>query len=316
MRGIGYLAPEEAEGSSDCVDTPSCLKSVANCSSEVSKGKSPVCSAVRRKIPTGKKTESGFKTKPDSSAAPTKSIVHPRKRVQISFIYLLNGKSMVMHLIVNVSFSVTIPLIYAFLSFQSSPAVGIHFGTTHTCVAVFQNGKIEIFPNDQGSRTTPSCVAFSDTDERLIGDAALSQLVVNPKNTVFDAKRLIGRKYNDPTVQAGKNNWPFEVTGDEEGGSQILVKYKNKTQTYSPEDIASIILRKIKEINEVHIGKTINEAVISVPTYFDDVQREATKQAGLLAGFQVLRVINESTAAQIAYCLDRKVSLLFFTLPP
>lgn len=186
-----------------------------------------------------------------------------------------------------------------------TPAVGIDLGTTYSCVGVFQHGKVEIIANDQGNRTTPSYVAFSDT-ERLIGDAAKNQVAMNPTNTVFDAKRLIGRRFDDTVVQADMKHWPFEVISDG-GKPKIQVEYKNETKNFFPEEISSMVLLKMKETAEAYLGKTVANAVVTVPAYFNDSQRQATKDAGTIAGLNVLRIINEPTAAAIAYGLDKKV---------
>jgi len=185
-------------------------------------------------------------------------------------------------------------------------AIGIDLGTTYSCVGIFQHGKVEIIANDQGNRTTPSYVAFTDS-ERLIGDAAKNQVAMNPNNTVFDAKRLIGRKFEDTTVQADMKHWPFKVI-NEGGKPKIQVEYKNETKSFTPEEISSMVLTKMKEIAEAYLGKKISEAVVTVPAYFNDSQRQATKDAGVIAGLNVLRIINEPTAAAIAYGLDKKVS--------
>jgi len=185
-----------------------------------------------------------------------------------------------------------------------STAIGIDLGTTYSCVGVFQHGKVEIIANDQGNRTTPSYVAFTDT-ERLIGDAAKNQVAMNPNNTVFDAKRLIGRKFDDPTVEQDKKHWPFKVVNDS-SKPKIVVEYKYEQKTFSAEEISSMVLVKMKEIAESYLGKPIKDAVITVPAYFNDSQRQATKDAGAIAGMTVLRIINEPTAAAIAYGLDKK----------
>ena len=185
-----------------------------------------------------------------------------------------------------------------------STAIGIDLGTTYSCVGVFQHGKVEIIANDQGNRTTPSYVAFTDT-ERLIGDAAKNQVAMNPNNTVFDAKRLIGRKFDDPTVEQDKKHWPFKVVNDS-SKPKIVVEYKYEEKTFSAEEISSMVLVKMKEIGESYLGKPIKDAVITVPAYFNDSQRQATKDAGAIAGLTVLRIINEPTAAAIAYGLDKK----------
>jgi len=182
-------------------------------------------------------------------------------------------------------------------------AIGIDLGTTYSCVGVFQNGKVEIIANDQGNRTTPSYVAFTDT-ERLIGDAAKNQVAMNPTNTVFDAKRLIGRKFEDSSVQADMKHWPFKVISDS-GKPKIQVDYKGEVKTFFPEEISSMVLTKMKETAEAYLGKTVNNAVVTVPAYFNDSQRQATKDAGTIAGLNVMRIINEPTAAAISYGLEK-----------
>jgi len=191
------------------------------------------------------------------------------------------------------------------MSAPKNPAVGIDLGTTYSCVGVFQHGKVEIIANDQGNRTTPSYVAFTDT-ERLIGDAAKNQVAMNPNNTVFDAKRLIGRRFEDQIVQADMKHWPFDVISDD-SKPKIQVSYKGETKNFFPEEISSMVLMKMKETAEAYLGKTVANAVVTVPAYFNDSQRQATKDAGTIAGLNVLRIINEPTAAAIAYGLDKKV---------
>ncbi|KAJ4422860.1 Hsp70 chaperone [Gnomoniopsis sp. IMI 355080] len=186
-----------------------------------------------------------------------------------------------------------------------APAVGIDLGTTYSCVGVYRDDRIEIIANDQGNRTTPSFVAFTDT-ERLIGDAAKNQVAMNPHNTVFDAKRLIGRKFADPEVQADMKHFPFKVV--DKGGKPIIeVEFKGETKQFTPEEISSMVLTKMRETAESYLGGTVSNAVITVPAYFNDSQRQATKDAGLISGLNVLRIINEPTAAAIAYGLDKKV---------
>ena len=187
------------------------------------------------------------------------------------------------------------------------PAIGIDLGTTYSCVGVWLNDKVEIIPNDQGNNTTPSYVAFTET-ERLIGDAAKNQVARNPKNTVFDAKRLIGRKFSEKIIQEDMKHWPFKVEQGPGDKPVISVDYKNETKKFHPEEISSMVLIKMKEIAEAYLSKTVKNAVITVPAYFNDSQRQATKDAGAISGLNVLRIINEPTAAAIAYGLDKKSS--------
>ena len=186
-------------------------------------------------------------------------------------------------------------------------SVGIDLGTTYSCVGVWQQDRVEIIANDQGNRTTPSYVAFNDT-ERLVGDAAKNQTAMNPMNTVFDAKRLIGRKFQDSAVQDDIKHWPFKVKAGADQKPMIEVQYKGETKDFQPEQISSMILVKMKETAEAFLGKDVKNAVVTVPAYFNDSQRQATKDAGVIAGLNVLRIINEPTAAAIAYGLDKKTT--------
>jgi len=183
-------------------------------------------------------------------------------------------------------------------------SIGIDLGTTYSCVGVWQNDRVEIIPNDQGNRTTPSFVAFTDS-ERLIGDAAKNQAAMNPTNTVFDAKRLIGRRFNDSEVQSDMKHWPFKVI-EKSSKPYIQVQFKGETKDFTAEEISSMVLTKMKDTAEAYLGDKVSNAVITVPAYFNDSQRQATKDAGLIAGLNVLRIINEPTAAAIAYGLDKK----------
>ncbi|SMR52996.1 unnamed protein product [Zymoseptoria tritici ST99CH_1A5] len=197
-------------------------------------------------------------------------------------------------------------------------AIGIDLGTTYSCVANYEGAGVEIIANEQGSFTTPSFVSFT-AEERLIGEAAKNQAAMNPINTVFDVKRLIGRRFDDPTVKKDIESWPFKVIDDGEGQPKVQVEYLGETKTFSAQEISAMVLGKMKEIAEVKLGKKVSKAVITVPAYFNDNQRQATKDAGAISGLNVLRIINEPTAAAIAYGLgsgksDKERNVLIYDL--
>jgi len=183
--------------------------------------------------------------------------------------------------------------------------IGIDLGTTYSCVGVFKNGRVEIIANDQGNRITPSYVAFTDDGERLIGDAAKNQLTSNPENTVFDAKRLIGRMWSDSSVQKDAKLLPFKLES-KNSKPHITVSTGSGKKTFAPEEISAMVLTKMKEVAEAYLGKKVTHAVVTVPAYFNDAQRQATKDAGTIAGLNVMRIINEPTAAAIAYGMDKQ----------
>ncbi|KAL8418017.1 hypothetical protein RB594_001575 [Gaeumannomyces avenae] len=196
-------------------------------------------------------------------------------------------------------------------------AIGIDLGTTYSCVATYEGSNVEIIANEQGSFTTPSFVSFTDS-ERLIGEAAKNQAAMNPANTVFDVKRLIGRRFDDPTVKKDMETWPFKVV-DEDGNPKVEVEYLGSTHKFSPQEISAMVLTKMKEIAEAKLGKKVEKAVITVPAYFNDNQRQSTKDAGAISGLNVLRIINEPTAAAIAYGLgagksDKERNVLIYDL--
>ncbi|KAL9992592.1 putative Heat shock protein 70 family [Helianthus debilis subsp. tardiflorus] len=202
---------------------------------------------------------------------------------------------------------------------KDSLSIGIDLGTTYSCFAVWKHSRIEIIPNDQGNRTTPSAVAFVDA-ERLIGDGAKNQAPMNPANNVFDAKRLIGRRFSDSNVQEDMKLWPFKVIQGPDDTPKIVVTYNGQEKEFLAEEISSMVLGKMKETAEAYLGEVVKNAVITVPTYFNDSQRQATKDAGTIAGLNVIRMINEPTAASIAYGLDNKsdiagkINVLIFDL--
>jgi heat shock protein 1/8 len=183
-------------------------------------------------------------------------------------------------------------------------AIGIDLGTTYSCVGIYRNGQVQIISNDQGSNTTPSWVCFNDT-ERLIGDGAKTQSIRNSTNTIYESKRLIGRKFTDESVQKDIKNFSYNVISDSNNNPVINIDYKGEKKQFSPTEIASMILSKMKEIAESYLGEKVDSAVITCPAYFDNNQRQATKDAGAIAGLDVIRVINEPTAASIAYGLNK-----------
>jgi len=185
-------------------------------------------------------------------------------------------------------------------------AIGMDVGTTNSCVGIWQNGRVEIIANDQGNRTMPSYVSFT-AEERLIGEAAKSSATTNPFNTVYDAKRLIGQKFSDPKTKKDIDNFAYTVV-DENDKPKIKVEYKGEYKTFAPEEISAMVIGKLKEVAESYLGEPVTDVVITVPAYFNDSQRQATKDAGTIAGLNVLRIINEPTAAAIAYGLDKKSS--------
>jgi len=203
----------------------------------------------------------------------------------------------------------TITLLLALSSYaeeeEVGTVIGIDLGTTYSCVGVFKDGRVQIIANDQGNRITPSVIGFTDNGERLVGDAAKNQASLNPANTIFDVKRLIGRKFTDKTVQSDMKLLPFSII-NKNGKPYIEVTLKNEKKAFAPEELSAFVLQKMKEIAESYLGKSLKNAVVTVPAYFNDAQRQATKDAGTIAGLNVMRIINEPTAAAIAYGLDKK----------
>lgn len=185
------------------------------------------------------------------------------------------------------------------------PIIGIDLGTTYSCVGVWQNDRVEIIASDTGNRTVPSMVTFTDT-ERLIGDAAKSAAATYPRSTVFDAKRMIGREFRDPLLQADMKHFPYDVIDDGKGRPKIVVETKDGQKQFYPEEVSAMVLQKMKAIAEAYLGQAVRDAVVTVPAYFNDAQRQATKDAGTIAGLNVIRIINEPTAAALAYGLDKK----------
>ena len=187
----------------------------------------------------------------------------------------------------------------------SRKAIGIDLGTAYSCVSVFQNGVVKIIPNELGGLTTPSYVTFTKR-RRLVGDEAKHQAAAKPNSTIFNVKRLIGRKYDDPVVQNNLKHWPFQL-GDDLGKPKIIIEYKNQIKLFTPEEISALILRKMKQMAEDFLGQPVTDAVITVPATFNDSQRQATKDAGIIAGLNVLRLISEPVAAAMAYGFDRQI---------
>ena len=188
---------------------------------------------------------------------------------------------------------------------SKAPVIGIDLGTTYSCVGIWTNDRVEIIASESGARTVPSMVTFTDT-ERLIGDASKSAAAAYPRATVFDAKRMIGRAFSDPVLQGDLKHFPYDVIDDGKGRPQICVETKDGQKKFYPEEISAMVLQKMKGIAESYLGVTVKDAVVTVPAYFNDAQRQATKDAGTIAGLNVLRIINEPTAAAIAYGLDKK----------
>ncbi|KAJ3704540.1 hypothetical protein LUZ61_008245 [Rhynchospora tenuis] len=185
-----------------------------------------------------------------------------------------------------------------------APAIGIDLGTTYSCVAVWQNNRVDIIANDQGNRITPSCVAFTE-NERLVGDAARNQTDMNSTNTIFAVKRLIGRRFSDTSVQSDIKQWPFKVVAGSNNRPKIVVNYQGEEKQFYAEEISSMLLVKMREVAEAYLDCMVKNAVITVPAYFNDSQRRATKDSGAIAGLNVMRIMDEPTAAAVAYGFDR-----------
>ena len=187
----------------------------------------------------------------------------------------------------------------------SKVAFGCDLGTCYSAVGIWQSGRVEIITNEQGNRITPSMVCFKEDGERVIGDGAKAAAAMNPRTTIYDAKRLIGRRFKDPVVQDDMKLWPFEVQDDGHDRPQIVCDVGGEKKKFYAEEISAMVLSKMREIVESYVGDTVTDCVITVPSYFGDAQRQATKDAAKIAGLNVLRMINEPTAAAIAYGLDK-----------
>ncbi len=185
------------------------------------------------------------------------------------------------------------------------PIAGLDLGTTYSCIGIFQNDRVEIIANSQGNRTSPSYVAFTDT-QKLVGDAAKQQSSSNPENTIYDIKRLIGRKMTDKSVIEDIKTFPFKVISDKNNNPLVQVQYMKETRTFSPEEISAMIITEMKETAEAYLGEKIKNIVVTVPAYFNDSERQATKDSIAIAGLNCLRIINEPTAASLCYGLDKQ----------
>lgn len=223
-------------------------------------------------------------------------------------------KSFKMKSIQYITFIIISLAAYVFAGEFEAPIIGIDLGTTYSCVGVFKNGRVEILNNEQGNRITPSYVSFAD-GERKVGEAAKLEATINPTKTIFDVKRLIGRKFNDPEVEKDRTLLPYEII-NKDGKPNIRVKIKDKDTVFAPEQISAMVLEKMKDIAQSFLGKPVKNAVVTVPAYFNDAQRQATKDAGTIAGLNIVRIINEPTAAALAYGLDKKTetSILVYDL--
>jgi heat shock protein 5 len=218
-----------------------------------------------------------------------------------------NNKSMLRALLVAALVVLTMtPLVAADTKKREvdGPVIGIDLGTTYSCVGIFKNGRVEIIPNEFGNRITPSFVAFTD-EERLVGESAKNQALIEPKRSIFVVKRLIGRKFDDAEVQRDLKWLPYDVIS-KGGKPYVSIETTNGMKTISPEEVSSYVLIKMKQIAENYLGQDVKYAVVTVPAYFNDAQRQATKDAGMISGLDVLRIINEPSAAAIAYGLDKK----------